>query len=439
MPCVHIGGEKMRAIVVGTGAGGATAARELALGGFEVVVLEAGKQFKPFTRKINWAAPLRRAGMLGGERTISRLFPAMQTQRSSNELVLVRGIAAGGCTVLSCGNLVRSDNGLKELGLDVSDEFDELERLVGVTTVPRERWRPLSGKMFDAAEKAGLDPQPTPKAVNMDKCVSCGMCELGCATGARWDSRRFLGDLLRKGGTVRYGMPVRKVLVEKGAAKGVLAGSKGAPETFKGDVVVLAAGGIGDAQILKASGLRAEDRLWADIVLTVGGKSKGARMLEEPPMVWYASRPGYILSPYIDVLSHWFHGEWRSVPVEDRVGMMVKLADEANGAVAADGTVTKAVTEKDRARLDEAAALARRLMEAAGVKGPFVEGMLNAGHLGGTVPLTKKDVATMHPAILPEGLWVADLSLAPRSEGMPTMLVAAALALRVARRIASGQ
>jgi choline dehydrogenase-like flavoprotein len=37
----------MRAIVVGTGAGGATAARELALKGMDVLVLEAGGPFKP--------------------------------------------------------------------------------------------------------------------------------------------------------------------------------------------------------------------------------------------------------------------------------------------------------------------------------------------------------------------------------------------------------
>jgi choline dehydrogenase-like flavoprotein len=426
----------MRAVVVGTGAGGATAARELALKGFEVVVLEAGRPFKPFTRNISWAAPLRRAGMLGGERTISRIFPAMDARRSSKDLVLVRGLAAGGCTVLSCGNLVRADNGLKALGLDLSDEFDELERLIGVGTVPRERWRPVSGKMFDAAKKMGLGPASTPKAVDLDKCVSCGLCELGCATGARWDSRRFLADAVRRGATVRYGMPVRKILVENGVARGVLAGNISAPETIKGDVIVLSAGGIGNAQILKASGLRAEDRLWADIVLTVGGRSRLARMLEEPPMVWHARREGYMLSPYIDVLSHWFHGAWRSVPVEDRVGMMVKLADEANGRVLEDGTVVKEVTGRDRKRLDEAAGMARRVMEEAGVEGPFVEGMLNGGHFGGTVPLAKGDVATMHPSILPEGLWAADLSLAPKSEGMPTMLAASALALRVARRIA---
>lgn len=428
----------MRAIVVGTGAGGATAARQLALNGFEVVVLEVGEQFKPFTRKLGWATPLRRAGLLGGERTISRIFPALEARRSSRDLVLVRGLAAGGCTAVSCGNMVRADNGLGELGLDLTAEFGELERLVGVATVPRERWRPLSGRMFDEAERLGLSPAPTPKAVDAARCVCCGLCELGCATGARWDSRRFLADVLSRGGTVRYGTPARKIIVEGGVARGVLAGRKRSPETFEGDAVVLAAGGIGTAQILKASRLSAEDRLWADIVFTVGGKSRGARMLEEPPMVWYARRDGYMLSPYIDVLSHWFHGAWRRVAVEDRVGMMVKLADEADGAVSADGTVRKVVSPSDTRRLEAAAEEARTIMQKAGVEGPFVRGMLNGGHFGGTVPLERGDVAAMHPSILPERLWVADLSLAPRSQGMPTMLVAAALALRVAEVIAGG-
>ena len=42
----------MRAIIVGTGAGGAIAARELSLNGFEVIILEAGERFKPFTRHL---------------------------------------------------------------------------------------------------------------------------------------------------------------------------------------------------------------------------------------------------------------------------------------------------------------------------------------------------------------------------------------------------
>jgi len=42
----------------------------------------------------------------------------------------------------------------------------------------------------------------------------------------------------------------------------------------------------------------------------------------------------------------------------------------------------------------------------------------------------------MRPSWLPDGLWVADLSLVPRSQGLPTMLLTAAVALRVARTIA---
>ena len=422
----------MRAVVVGSGAGGATAARELATRGFEVTVLEAGDPFKPLTRTLGWARPLRRAGLLGSERTITRVFPHMEARRSSEDLVLVRGVTLGGCTAVSTGNAVRGDGALREIGLNLTPELEELEGLVGVATVPRDRWRPLTARMFDEAQALGLSPAPTPKAVDLGRCVSCGMCELGCATGAKWDSRRFLEDLQRLGGTVRTGAAVTRVVVEGGRARGVLVGR----ERVEADVVVLAAGGIGTAAVLKASMLPARDSLWVDIVLTVGGVLEGARMLEEPPMVWYASRDGYILSPYIDVLSHWFHPPWRNVAVEDRVGVMVKLADEATGSVGADGTVRKALTAADSERLRGAVALARRVMEASGVHGPFVEGMLNGGHMGGTVPLGREDVAAMRPPWLPEGLWVADLSLVPRSQGLPTMLLAAALGLRVARTIA---
>ena len=72
----------MRAIVVGTGAGGATAARKLVNAGFEVIILEAGKEFKPFRRLLSLAGPFRRTGLLGSEKNITRLFPPMDTIRA---------------------------------------------------------------------------------------------------------------------------------------------------------------------------------------------------------------------------------------------------------------------------------------------------------------------------------------------------------------------
>lgn len=429
----------MKAIVVGSGAGGATAARELAKRGMEVTVLEAGGRFKPFTRRVGWTEPLRRAGLLGGERNINRFIPAYQTDRPSEEQLLIRGVAVGGCTVVSCGNMVRAERGLKEIGLDLSEEFDELESQIGIGTFPRERWRPTTERMFEAAEKMGLSPRPTPKALNIERCIACGLCEAGCPTGARWDSRRFLSEAVRSGCELRTNVPVKKIVLEKGKAVGVQVESDGSIETIRGDVVALAAGGIGTAQILRSSGIAPSDTLWADLVLTIGGKSENAKQLEEPPMVWVSQRDGYIISPYLDVLSHWFHRPWRRVGVKDRVGVMIKLAEAANGKVLSDGTVEKPLTEVDKERLAKAAAEVRELMEMAGVKAPFVNGMLHGGHLGGTVPLHREDVGDMHPSVLPDGLWVADLSLLPRSQGLPTMLTAAALALRVSRSIPSAR
>jgi len=425
----------MRAIVVGTGAGGATAARELTLKGFEVLILEAGKQFKPFSRRLSWAAPLRRLGLLGGEKTITRLFPHMQVTRSE-DLVLVRGITTGGSTVLSCGNMVRAERGLKEIGIDLAPEFEELEELISVKPFPHERWRPVTEGMYKAAEQLDLNPRPTPKAVEAYKCISCGLCELGCINRARLDSQVFLNEAIAGGAVLKTSSPVQEVILEKDKVKGVIVGSGGQSRIFKGDLVVLAAGGIGTAQILKRSGLPARDKLWVDIVLTLGGIFKGARQLQEPPMVWYTQHEDYILSPYMDILSHWFHKPWRNVSIEDRVGIMVKLADTEEGAVYEDGKVKKIITPQDHSRLREAISLAKQVMELAGVSGLYVEGLYNGGHLGGTVPLERGDASTMKPSWLPEGLWVADLSLVPKSQGLPTILLTAAMALRVARKIA---
>jgi choline dehydrogenase-like flavoprotein len=115
--------------------------------------------------------------------------------------------------------------------------------------------------------------------------------------------------------------------------------------------------------------------------------------------------------------------------------MMIKLADSENGAVSADGTVTKELTQTDRDRLESAKVEAKRIMEASGVSGPYVDGLVHGGHLGGTVPLSSADVSSMHPSVLPDGLWVADLSLLPHSQGLPTMLTTMALSLRVTKKI----
>ncbi len=425
----------MKVIVVGSGAGGAIAARELAQNGFEVIIIEAGKPFSPLTHKVSWLSSFRGSWLLKDENSIKHVFPHYGVTRASQDLAIFRGVTEGGCTSIACGNMVRAENGLKEIGLDLSAEFEEIEKNLTIAPIPRERWRPLTQQMYDKAEQLGYKPKPTPKVDDLSKCIGCGYCELGCITGAKWDSRRVYKDYLGKGISLLTNTTVQKVLLDGNRAYGVLVSHGSSTEKINADIVVLSAGGIGTAQILRASNLPVKENLWVDVVLTVGGVSKDSRMLNEPPMAWFIKKDKYILSPYFDLLSYWFHKPWKDVSMQDRVGMMIKLADTEQGSVAADGTVTKSLTKADYESLDKAKIEAKQIMEASGVTGPFVDGMIHGGHLGGTVPLTKDDIETMHPSWLPQDIWVADLSLMPRSQGLPTMLTAAALSLRVARRI----
>ena len=83
-------------IIVGSGAGGATLGKELALRDKDVLILEKGRYKKSF----------------GSLRDLARFYDvrrASETRRITSEGVQVfRAFTAGGTTVVSCGNGIRS-------------------------------------------------------------------------------------------------------------------------------------------------------------------------------------------------------------------------------------------------------------------------------------------------------------------------------------------
>ena len=113
-----------KAIVIGSGAGGAMAARMLSKD-FEVTVLEQGKEFKPFSLPMDKLAMLRKSGMYFDERMIQMVLPSMRIDKQK-EMIMVYGRGVGGTTTLATGNAVRADEGLKKLGINLDEEFDEL-------------------------------------------------------------------------------------------------------------------------------------------------------------------------------------------------------------------------------------------------------------------------------------------------------------------------
>jgi choline dehydrogenase-like flavoprotein len=69
-----------KAIVVGSGAGGATVARALQ-GKFEVTILEAGKEFRPLTYNLSLLEKLRKTGLFFDEREIQLLFRQCKSEK----------------------------------------------------------------------------------------------------------------------------------------------------------------------------------------------------------------------------------------------------------------------------------------------------------------------------------------------------------------------
>jgi choline dehydrogenase-like flavoprotein len=420
-----------RAIVVGSGAGGATAARALQ-GTFDVTVLEVGGGFRPLSFDLGTIERLKRSRLLFDPRLIRVPFPAMHARRTQEGMVIVNGSCVGGTTTIATGNGLRMDEDLRVLGLDLDEEFEEVGREIPISTGHRRGWHATTRRLFGVFEELGLDPVPMPKMGNPDRCRHCGRCVLGCPEGAKWDARRFVQDAVGLGARVVTRARVERLVVEGGAAIGVVAREGLRRRFHPADLVVLAAGGLGTPPILERSGISCDPTLFVDPVLTVAGRRSRAWQCKEIQMPFVAQRDGFILSPYFDYLSYLLEPAWKA-PARDLVGVMIKIADSNAGAVSPAG-VEKGLSDMDRSRLDEGVALCHEILLRFGVEdGRTFPGTLNAGHPGGTVPLTAAEITTMHPSRLPENVYIADATLLPQALGNPPILTIVAIAKRVAR------
>jgi choline dehydrogenase-like flavoprotein len=419
-----------KAIVVGSGAGGAAAAKELQ-GAFEVKVVEAGREFRPFSHDLNAAARWKKSGLFFDERGISLLFPAMRILKTK-DMVLVRGQGHGGTTTISTGNAMCLDGDLKNLGICLDEEFEAIGREIPISVDHEKHWRPATRRLFDICRDLGLSPRPLPKMGDYARCRHCGRCVLGCPHGVKWDSRRYLDSAMAGGARLVSGGRVTRVIIEDGTANGVEVRLGRRKKTLAADLIILAAGGLGTPLILESSGIPCEPRLFVDPVLCVAAEWKNSGLDKELSMPFVVEKDGYIISPYFDFLSFFFNRRW-SYPSGDIMSLMIKLADRPEGRISSRG-IQKTISPEDRVRLDEGVALCQDILSRLGIsKGKTFLGTINAGHPGGMLPLTDRERVSFHHAALPENVYVADASLFPHSLGKPPILTIIAMAKRVGR------
>lgn len=420
-----------KAVVIGSGAGGAMCARELQ-GKYQVTILEAGRAFRPFTLNLDLIAGFRKTGLLFDSREIGWIFPAMRIRRAGAGMILVSGSGSGGTTTLSTGNALRQDGALRKLGIDLDEEFSALDREIPVYAGHQEKWRPLTRNFFNICREMKLDPQALPKMGDHAHCRGCGRCVLGCPHGIKWDSRRLLEQALKNGARLLTSHRAERIVYDKGRASGVLARHGARKKWFPADLVILTAGGLGTPEVLQDSGIACDASLFVDPVLCVAAEMENCGQNNELPMPFAVQMDGYIISPYFDHLSFFFNREWRH-KAGNIYSLMIKLADENRGGMTG-GRLQKTLTAADRERLEQAVDTCAEMFQRAGVdKDRLFFGTLNAGHPGGMLPLTAAQAKTFHDPRLPENLYVADASLFPAALGNPPILTIMAMAKRVAK------
>ena len=292
-------GEECDVAIVGSGAGGAVAAAELAAAGLDVLVLEAGQHFDrdsyPADRLEAIQSLYREAGL-----TIADGRPPIPVPVAK---------AVGGTTVINSGTCFRAPDSVLEewrgeFGLswahDLDADFAEAEDTLRVTRLDPNRMGRNGQLAMEGAEALGLSGGPISR--NAGSCVQCSSCPYGCAIDAKQGMHvSYLPRAVAAGARLRTGVEARRVLVEDGRAVGVACSARDAsgrprPFTVRARRAVIAAGGsFGTPELLLRSGL--------------GGGQVG-RNLRIHPACWVGARYEEEVRGWDGVMQSYYVDQW---------------------------------------------------------------------------------------------------------------------------------
>jgi choline dehydrogenase-like flavoprotein len=262
-----IGGElalECGAVVVGSGAGGATVAAELAEAGVDVIVLEEGGYHPTESFTAGTGRALRTLYRDGGG--------GMAIGRPS--VLYAEGRCVGGSTVVNGGMSWRTparvlqrwaeQEGLRAIGeRDLAPYFEVIESRLSVGPQDPETVGRDSALFRDAARARGWDVVPNRR--NQRHCAGTNSCSSGCPTGAKQSMLvTSVPRALTAGARLFADVRVDRVLLGRDtrAAIGVTGhvvrpgGRRGPGLTVRARAVVVAGGAIQTPALLARSGLR---------------------------------------------------------------------------------------------------------------------------------------------------------------------------------------
>lgn len=419
-------------IIIGSGAGGATLAKELTDQGQDILIIEKGKNYSSFGTFEDLVQYHDASGV------------TKPSRYSEEGVMLLRTYMAGGSTVVSCSNGMRSlEKELAEMGICIEEELSEAESELGISPVPADFLSSASRAIRSAAEELGYSMELMPKFIDQARCSNCGNCFAGCQHGAKWTALDYLEMAKQHGANVLNDTAVHKILIKNGSVKGVLAGSNGESLEILADRVILSAGGLATPLILFRSGIsNCGTGLFCDTFVNIYGVTPALSQMQEIPMAlvnheFYKDK-GFILSTFINPINISRFAELGhkslAVPVDNLIGLMVKIRDERSGYVQPDGKITKPITLKDQEKFQQGISMAKRILARTGADDhAFMISKYQGAHPGGTAAIGEVVDRDLQTKI--ENLYVCDGSVLPVAPGLPPILTIIALAKRLAKTV----
>lgn len=244
-------------VVVGTGAGGAVVGRELAEAGLAVVFVEEGKYFErsDFTGR---AFPMQQKLYRGGGSTIAL---------GNTGIPIPIGRTVGGTTTVNSGTCFRTPDRVlnewhHELGLDelapdrLGSYFERVEAVLGIEPAKRSLLGGNGRVIQRGCEALGFT-RHGPLRRNAPACDGQGVCCFGCPTDAKRSTNvSYIPLALKAGAELFPSAKVTRIILEGGAATGVVATTRGGHVlTVRARAVVVAGGAISTPMLLAAQGI----------------------------------------------------------------------------------------------------------------------------------------------------------------------------------------
>ncbi|MCX4545788.1 GMC family oxidoreductase [Streptomyces sp. NBC_01565] len=277
------------AVVIGSGAGGAVAARTLARAGLDVVVMEEGHHYG--TEWFRQRPPLERFTELYRDGGATVAF-------GNPPLLLPVGRAVGGTTVVNSGTCLRTPDHVltrwrEEFGFESAERFDacldEAERTLRVATQPLDVLGDNGRVALEGAARLGWRAAPLRR--NAPGCKGSCQCVVGCPTGAKQSVQlSVLPDACAAGARIVTGARVRRILVDDSRAGRPRAAGvcvrrpDGGEFEVLAPLVVVAAGALQSPPLLRRSGLGGHPRLGRN--LSVHPATSVAGRFAEPVTAW---------------------------------------------------------------------------------------------------------------------------------------------------------